>query len=213
MRTVFFSLLSWCPGALGLFLRQRFLPLFFGSCGRGVLFGRFIRLYGGRAIQIGDNAVISDRVTLDGRSGSGAAPKISIGSRVFIGAGCRLHSRGGEIVIGQGSSLGSFCLIASRVPVILEEEVLLAAFCSLGPGGPRRDAAGGVPEAGPAGEIVLGRGSWLGVRSSVLPGVRVGEGTVVGAHALVRDSLPAKVVAVGRPARVIRERSAGGRAA
>jgi maltose O-acetyltransferase len=45
---------------------------------------------------------------------------------------------------------------------------------------------------------------WLGGGAVVLPGVTVGENTVVGAGAVVVRDLPANVVAVGNPARAVR---------
>ncbi|WP_168627352.1 MULTISPECIES: sugar O-acetyltransferase [unclassified Cryobacterium] len=53
--------------------------------------------------------------------------------------------------------------------------------------------------------IVIGDNVWLGGGVIVLPGVTIGENTVVGAGAVVTKDLPANVVAVGNPARVIRE--------
>ncbi len=64
--------------------------------------------------------------------------------------------------------------------------------------GPRRDKW----EA--ARPIVVGDNVWLGGGAVVLPGVTIGENTVVGAGAVVTRDLPADVVAVGNPARVIR---------
>ena len=53
--------------------------------------------------------------------------------------------------------------------------------------------------------IVLEPDVWLGGGVIVLPGVTIGAGTVVGAGAVVTKDLPAGVVAVGNPARVMRE--------
>jgi maltose O-acetyltransferase len=53
--------------------------------------------------------------------------------------------------------------------------------------------------------IVIGDNVWLGGGVIVLPGVTIGENTVVGAGSVVTKNLPANVVAVGNPARVIRE--------
>jgi maltose O-acetyltransferase len=65
-----------------------------------------------------------------------------------------------------------------------------------------------------AGEpIVIGDNVWIGGGAIILAGVTIGEDTVVGAGAVVTRDLPAGVVAVGNPARVVRtltERSAGG---
>jgi maltose O-acetyltransferase len=52
--------------------------------------------------------------------------------------------------------------------------------------------------------IVLGDNVWLGGGVIVLPGVSIGDSTVVGAGAVVTRDLPAGVVAVGNPARVVR---------
>jgi maltose O-acetyltransferase len=52
--------------------------------------------------------------------------------------------------------------------------------------------------------ITIGDNVWLGGGAIVLPGVTIGENTVVGAGSVVTRDLPADVVAVGNPARVIR---------
>lgn len=52
--------------------------------------------------------------------------------------------------------------------------------------------------------ITIGNNVWLGGGVIVLPGVTIGENSVVGAGAIVTKDLPANVVAVGNPARVIR---------
>lgn len=53
--------------------------------------------------------------------------------------------------------------------------------------------------------ITLGDNVWLGGGVIVCPGVTIGDNTVVGAGAVVTKDLPANVVAVGNPARVVRE--------
>ncbi|WP_437480347.1 sugar O-acetyltransferase [Sorangium sp. So ce1014] len=52
--------------------------------------------------------------------------------------------------------------------------------------------------------ITIGNNVWLGGGAIVLPGVTIGDNTVVGAGSVVTRDLPANVVAVGNPARVIR---------
>ena len=53
--------------------------------------------------------------------------------------------------------------------------------------------------------ITIGDNVWLGGGVIVCPGVTIGDNTVVGAGAVVAKDLPANVVAVGNPARVIKE--------
>jgi len=60
------------------------------------------------------------------------------------------------------------------------------------------------PSGNSAEPIIIGDNVWLGGGAIVCPGVTIGENTVVGAGAVVTKDLPANVVAVGNPARVIR---------
>lgn len=53
-------------------------------------------------------------------------------------------------------------------------------------------------------KIIIKRGAWIGANSIILPGVTVGENCVVGAGSVVTHSLPDRTVAVGTPAKVIR---------
>lgn len=52
--------------------------------------------------------------------------------------------------------------------------------------------------------VHIGRNCWLGAGVIVLPGVTIGEGTVVGAGSVVTKDLPAGVLALGTPCRVVR---------
>ena len=55
--------------------------------------------------------------------------------------------------------------------------------------------------------IVIGENVWIGHDSVVLPGVAIGNGSIVGARSVVVESIPDSVVAAGNPARVIRRLS------
>lgn len=46
---------------------------------------------------------------------------------------------------------------------------------------------------------------WIGANATILPGVRIGENSVIGAGSVVTHDIPANVVAVGSPCRVLRE--------
>jgi len=54
------------------------------------------------------------------------------------------------------------------------------------------------------GDIYLGRGCYIGINVTILPGVHVGEGAVIGSCALVTKDVPAWTIATGVPARVVR---------
>ena len=53
--------------------------------------------------------------------------------------------------------------------------------------------------------VHIGKNCWLGAGVIVLPGVTIGDNTVIGAGSVVTKDLPSNVVAVGNPARVLRE--------
>lgn len=53
--------------------------------------------------------------------------------------------------------------------------------------------------------IHIGNNVWIGANSVILPGVTVGDNTVIGAGSIVTRDIPANVVAVGNPCRVMRE--------
>lgn len=66
------------------------------------------------------------------------------------------------------------------------------------------DAATRVAGPESAKPITIGSRVWIGGGAIVLPGVSIGDDTVVGAGSVVTRSLPARVVAAGNPCRVLR---------
>lgn len=52
--------------------------------------------------------------------------------------------------------------------------------------------------------VHIGRNVWVGANSVILPGVTIGDNTVIGAGSVVTKDIPANVVAVGNPCRVLR---------
>ena len=54
-------------------------------------------------------------------------------------------------------------------------------------------------------EVRIGNNVWVGANATILPGVTIGDNTVIGAGAVVSRDLPPNVLAMGVPARVVRE--------
>ena len=109
---------------------------------------------------------------------------IAIGDRTFVNYGC-------VMLDVAPIRIGTACQLATNVQ-------LLTATHPVDPE-PRRL---GWEYAEP---ITLGDNVWLGGGAIVCPGVTIGDDTVVGAGAAVTRDLPSRVVAVGNPARVLRE--------
>jgi galactoside O-acetyltransferase len=53
--------------------------------------------------------------------------------------------------------------------------------------------------------IHIGKNCWLGANVTVLPGVSIGEGSVIGANSLVTHDIPDHVLAYGSPCRIVRQ--------
>ena len=53
--------------------------------------------------------------------------------------------------------------------------------------------------------INIGKNCWLGAGVIVMPGITIGDNTVIGAGAVVTKDIPANCIAVGNPAKVLRE--------
>lgn len=58
------------------------------------------------------------------------------------------------------------------------------------------------------GDTVVGNDVWIGTHATIMPGVAIGDGAIVGAHAVVATDVPPYAEVVGNPARVIRQRFA-----
>jgi len=54
--------------------------------------------------------------------------------------------------------------------------------------------------------VRIGPDTWLGTKVTVTKGTRIGRGSVIGAHAVVRGDIPEYSIAVGIPARVVKDR-------
>lgn len=53
--------------------------------------------------------------------------------------------------------------------------------------------------------VTLKKGAWIGAGVTIMPGVTIGENSIIGAGAVVRKDIPANCIAVGVPAKVVRK--------
>ena len=168
---------------------------------------RFSLTCSGEFAAFGARSVIQPPVRLLGADG------IAVGSDVFIGANAFLqvieHPQGaGRIEIGDGVSITGDCVLSSAARITLGRKVLIARNVYIADHRHAFDDPAiaildqGLEQIEP---IEIGDGAWLGQNVVVGPGVTIGRGAVVGANSVVLRDVPARSVAVGAPARVVRE--------
>jgi len=197
---------SWMPGALGLLLRSKLYPLILGSVGRNVAFGVNVTIRHPGKINIGDNVVIDDNCVLDAKGEGNTG--LTIGNGVFVGKNTILTCHDGNIVLEDNVNIGFNCVISSLSNIVLRKNILLASYVYLVGGDHLADRTDipvliqGRTSAG----IEIGEGVWLGAHVSVLDGSVVGRDCIVGASAVVNGKIPDFSIAVGAPARVLRDR-------
>ncbi|OGD19765.1 MAG: hypothetical protein A2W03_17320 [Candidatus Aminicenantes bacterium RBG_16_63_16] len=201
---------SWVPGALGLWTRKIFYPALFRSVGRGAVFGRNITLRHPHKISLGADCFIDDNVVLDAKGGANQGLKL--GDNVFVGRNTILSCKEGDIVIGDHGNISANCSLLSETEIRLGKYCFLAGHCYLVAGGNHSFDDLNTPimfqPSFSRGGIRIADDVWLAAGVIVLDGVTIGRGCVVGAGAVVTESLPEYSVAVGSPARRIRDRRA-----
>lgn len=107
---------------------------------------------------------------------------IHIGKNVFINSGCKFQDYGG-IFIDDGVLIG-------------HNVVLTTLNHDMSP----KKRNGMYPKS-----IKIGKNVWIGSNSTILPGVSIGDYSVIGAGSVVTKDIPKNVVAVGNPAKVIKK--------
>jgi len=117
--------------------------------------------------------------------------KISIGKRVVIRPCSHLHGTSPEL----------------ETSIIIEDDVLIGSGVHIYVGNHAfNDPLKQIIDQGHTAteQVVLKSGCWIGANAVILPGVTIGENSVVGAGSVVTKSLPARVVAGGIPAKIIK---------
>jgi maltose O-acetyltransferase len=138
-----------------------------------------VEKYGGR-IKIGDKVRIEAR-TIPVEMVAWRDALLHVGDGTFINYGVSLSAH-------REVSIGANCMIGNYVVIMDSDYHDLSDH--------RRP--------GEAAPIVIEDNVWLGVRATILKGVRIGRGSVIGAGSVVTTDIPPFSVAFGVPARVVR---------
>ena len=112
---------------------------------------------------------------------------------------------GYNIEIGENFFMNTGCVFLVGARVTFGDNVFVAPHCGFYTAGHPLDVERrnrGLEYALP---IAIGSNVWLGAQVCVLPGVSIGEGSVIGAGSVVTKDIPAHVLAAGNPCHVIRE--------
>jgi maltose O-acetyltransferase len=150
--------------------------------------GERVRLYGWADVENAGILHIKNRVQLVStitplQLSVGQHGTLEIGERAYINYGCSISAQQ-HVAIGADCNIGTYCIMMDNDFHCLEPERRLIR-----------------PESKP---IILEDNVWLGARVIVLAGVTIGTGSAIGAGSIVTKDIPPRSLAVGSPARVIR---------
>lgn len=149
--------------------------------------GAWTRVTGKVFVQNGGTICIGERVQLLSHYAHSVLVTfpgglLEIGDRTVLNYGV-------DICATKRVRIGADCLLGTHV-IILDNDFHEVT---------EHDRA---PEARP---VTIGDGVWIGNRATILPGVTIGDGAVVGAGSVVMSDIPARTLAMGNPARVIKK--------
>lgn len=194
-------------GETGYKLRADYYRTQLKSMGENVRIGVGVKIINPQYISLGDNVSISDGVTLIARGEKG----ITIGNRVTLKDRVYLDTENADVgyikiadkvYIGTGTTLfghvgleiGEYCLLAQNITITPYSHIFEDPDTPI------------IKQGGHMEKVVIGRDSYLGMNVCVLYCADIGEGSVVGSGSVVVKPIPPYSVAVGNPAKVIRER-------
>ena len=98
--------------------------------------------------------------------------------------------------LGYKTDIGAFTYINAKNNVIIEDYVQIGSHCSIYSISTIDDKDG---------EVILKKNCRIGTHSVVMPGVTIGENSVIGAFSFVTKDIPDNVVAYGVPAKVMKK--------
>jgi len=101
-----------------------------------------------------------------------------------------------KLRLGYKTDIGAFTYINARNGVIIEDYVQIGSHCSI-------YSISTIDHK--KGRVVLRRNCRIGSHSVVMPGITIGENSIIGAFSFVNKEIPANVIAVGVPAKVIKK--------
>lgn len=140
---------------------------------------------------------------------------LAFGCGFTTGYGCRfdLGGEGKTLSIGKNCKLGDRVHFVARESVTVGDDVLMAShiFISDTSHGAYTGESQSSPDSVPderelvTAPVRIGDKVWIGEGVCILPGVTIGNGSIIGSNAVVTKSIPANSIAVGCPAKPIKQ--------
>jgi acetyltransferase-like isoleucine patch superfamily enzyme len=169
--------------------------LHFGMFGRGAMMAFPVgSVYGERWIQVGEDTLIGQHVTLS--AGMIPGQDLLLPSVLRIGDRCVI-GRGSHIVAHQSIDIGDDVYTGPYVYITDQNHGYDDPDVPIGRQVPKNSA------------VSIGPGSWLGAGAIILPGAQIGRNVVVAAGSVVRGDVPDRCVVAGVPAKIVREYAEG----
>jgi len=114
---------------------------------------------------------------------------------------------GAEVYIGSNTRIHGSCIHAYN-KIVIGKNCLIAANCQIFDGNGHDlsfpNVSNRVNTLGGSKAIIIGDNVWLGTNVVVLPGVKIGEGSIISANSVVHNDVPSMVVAGGNPLQIIK---------
>ncbi|MGB0713801.1 MAG: acyltransferase [Gammaproteobacteria bacterium] len=157
-------------------------------------------------ITLGAHARVARRAML--RANTKIEPGIRVGERSLVLENALINANEGHVNIGDDCWIGPFCLLYGNGGIDIGNGVLIAAHTSINTVSHNADRADqpmsqqGINTA----PVVIEDDVWIGLNASILQGVRIGTGSIIGAGSVVTRDIPPYSIAVGTPARVLKSR-------
>ena len=135
---------------------------------------------------------------------------VKIFSNSILAVHCN-HEKYGNIKIGNNVTIGEYAHITSLTSISIGNNVLLGRRITITDNSHGTSTLADMQRPPLKREVFSKAGVriadnvWLGDNVVVLPGVSIGEGSIIGANAVVTKSIPPYCVAVGNPARVVKD--------
>ena len=156
-------------------------------------------------IVIGNNVSINGDIDIRNRENG----KIIIKDNVAIDHGCRLVvANDATLCIGDNARIGLYTVFNCGEDVFIDNKCLISGFCYIQSSNHGIKKGAYIQDQNHTyGKITIGPDTWLASHVTVLPGVNIKEGAVVGAKAVVTKDIPSFDICAGIPASKVGKRS------